>query len=1162
MKKLLVFTFVLFFGIIIFVAMMGLSLFNDWPSWTALALLGLIWGGPIVYFLGKNVLAWLANRRYAKALRSQEQTSIKAKGFSLLKQQWRHGLMALNANSIIRDTGRNRDLGWFLLLGPANSGKPEALLESGLINSLRAQGWESRDAQGGCDWYLFDNSVVLDVKGLVAEPTKSGDSAELAEFMELLSSSGRAKPLEGVALTIPAELLDLQREDDLKALATQDRAKLDALAQELDQSAPVYLVLTRLDILGVLADSLKLLEANNRSIGVLLDPENPPRAELVRQFLEAQSLNLFFEVINPEDPLSVAPILGSLEIFKDLERALTVFMTILSHEYPNVPVPKIRGVFFSTRADLDRPKSQTISSLANVAPLVNPIQTPQPQTSQIQASQAHRYHQPGLTRSLGDFFGRIMPANRALTERLNLPGGRRQKIIMTSLLVYYAVTFLLALAIRWEVGYNQQINQTFQAADAIVSPSLDGEEKLFESNFTRLDYIVKQFEIFERQSWYPRLWETQADLNVAKVRREFQFSFENANVRLLDTLSRQMGQNSTRLDYGVTLRQLLWLFEVYSSHEHGVPFDGLALTFPILPSDYHGPSASLWNLAYNKSLFEYLERFPHDQGAAIAFKEIQALIEKCVVDSIGHNFDWFVSWADTLPNVYPVSVASFWERFGIKIQDPPAGQISGAYTVAGREAIWHVVSILKQAYQGYQTPTIQASEKKFKAQYDLNYLNHWRNWIKEFLKVSSVVPSALFLEYEGRFSRDNSPYSQVFELLNQNLRPYFGANAEDWLKNIELDGAIINWKGFEDSVETFSKRERLAIYSLELESIKTSMPDLFNRKDLLERIMNAQPFVRRYQIQSSIIESLLKGPPDEAMKLAASHFGGADLDILEQSPFNQAELALKAYAKQMYATSDGSEGLVTSLRLAALDYVKNLLVAMVAKRVDELWLSEVVEPTRFLSVEDTNKALYGQDGLIRKFQKTTAAPFLVDSGEKGYQAAIWDKKVFPFTDDFLRILNAGNQFFIREPIQDSYNVTISAVASLVPETALEKPQRTTLTLKSPDSIQTLDIFNYPISKVFSWKPGQIGDVELAIILPSLELYLTYNGSNAFAGLLTDILKGDLVFTPSDFPERQEKLKALGITELKVLIKADGAIPVIRFMDLNPLPLPRSIVKLS
>ncbi|MDR1578411.1 MAG: hypothetical protein LBT86_09355 [Deltaproteobacteria bacterium] len=1179
MKKFLVIILIFFLGAITFVAMMALTLVKGWSFWAPAIALGIIWAGPLIYLLGKSFWGWLARRGYAKALRLKETSLINNEGFSLLQRQWANGLRALSPKTLRGPIDPVRDLGWFLLLGPANSGKTEAVWESGLINNLRPEATaldaENGREPGGCQWYLFDNSVVLDVKGLVAEPKETEDPAEWATFVELLRSTGRAKPLEGVVLTIPAELLSPQRAEDLRTLVDQDREKLRALAQELDQAAPVYLLLTRLEVMGRLAEGLKLLEASGRPVGILLEPDNKSPAEFVHEALENQLRDLFIEALNSQAPIGLAPILATPESLGDLERALALIMSTLLHKSAQIPAPIIRGVFFSTRvakeertASTDR-TDRTARPVLGASSTVNASDSNSSSLGALSSLSALTRPQPkGLARSLADFFRRVLPTNRSMTERLNLPSGRRQKIIVTGLLIFYALTFLMILAFRWDVSYNRDVNQIINATEQLSLSNGDNKGAYYLGHVDGLDYVLDQLEALKKHFWFPRLWKTRADWLVEEKRREFFFSFELANLGLTRALSSQVEarKDPASRDYGETLKQLLWLFEVFNAYDQGEPLEELAMTFPFLPQDFQGASASMWSLAYNKSLFDYFRRQPLGLGPKKALEAYKLLIEKCLIDSSPNNFDWFWGWAASVSNTQLVSIAGFWEPFGLKTHDFPLSQnyqISGVYTLAGRESIWRVTKLLNQACQVYPTPIIQARDDKFKAKYDRDYLNHWRHWINQFIAISNKIAPRYLVDIKDEVVEGGSPYVQALDLLDENLSPFYSDEAEIWLKNIELDEAIVNWVAIETNVEQEkSLLSQARAYVKALEFIKQTLPKYYKRPGFLKKILEAKPLARQYQTQSALINSVLDGSPDEALKLAASHYGGSVYAIKDKSPFSEAERALIAYEGLIFASPADQKDLMVSLRKADLEYLKNRFVAKVARRVDALWRSEVVGPTRFLNEEEANKALYSADGLIVKFQKATVAPFLVDSGVRGFRAAQWENRLFPFTDDFLRLLTQGHQPAAELTNKDSYDVTISAVASLVPEAALEKPQRTTLTLKNPDSLQTVDIFNYPISKVFAWKPGLTGDVELAIVFPSLELYLNYSGLNAFASFLRDILKGELVFTPRDFPEHQERLNSLGITEIRVLIKADGALPVIQYMDQKPLPLPNSIVKVS
>jgi type VI secretion system protein ImpL len=1148
LKKILLIVLILFLGALAFVATMALALFQGWPNWVGIIPLALIWGGPVAYLVGKSFLAWLARRRYAKSLLASEKAAISPVGSSPLRLQWRQGLQSLRPASFAGSIDPTKDMGWFLMLGPPSSGQSEALMESELLSSLRAVGNESQATdQVGCDWYLFDQAVILKVKGLVSEPGGAPDPVEWADFLELLKSSKRQKPLEGIVLTIPAELLETGQEDNLRILMGQIRDRLDALAQATDQSAPVYLLLTRLDVMGELAEGLRLFEASGRPTAIMLDPNSPPEAELIREGLEARFLELLIEKLNPAKPLGLAPILGAQESLKSLERALRLIISILTRKSFYAPASRIRGVFFSTRADLERD---------------SPIQGAEDSLTRRRSRPA------GLSQSLADFFSRILPANRQLTERLNLPGGRRQKIIVGLTLGVYVLAFLLALAFLIETRYNQRMSQVIGSARFILGLPDTGPLE-FLGRADGLDYTLDQLEVLKPKFW-PVFWQTRADKFAKEIHQRFLDTFEVANNQVMDALDSQLKSVTSTEDprFGMTLRQLLWLYEVLDNYDQKKPYKELSHSFPNLSMDFKGASHSIWTLVYNKVLFEYLARRPADYGPKRYLERTRRLIELALSQDEAADLNWLVAWANNLPEANEITVAGFWAPYGVIIlesdgPDQDAGIIPGAYTLEGREAIWDVTAQLINAYRRFQGPIVENREIALKTKFDQDYLQQWRSWAKYFLAVSTQRATMPFLDGEIQSLELGSPYNRVLELLNRNLTPFLGNDTTAiWLKNIELDGAILKWAEVKASLgQNKGGLGKVAAYSQATRAIKSHMPDYLYRTDFLRRIMEAEPLASELKSHMNKLEDMVRGDPEEAFKLVASHFGGPTYGDALGSPFNLAEKALKGYSDLIYASPDESEDLVVAMRRATIEFQKSQLVNLVARRIDEKWRSEVVAPVRFLGEEDTNKALYGPDGLIHKFEKAICAPFLnAGQGEAGYSARTWEGLKFPFTDDFLHLLTVGNKSFSQEPILDSYQVVISAVAALVDKDAREKPQRTTLTLKSTDSLQTMDIFNYPISKTFTWKPETAGDTELAIIMPSLELYLNYSGPYAFAGFLRDILRGEMILKPADFPDHQERLEALGVSEIRLIIRADGALPVIRFLELSPMPLPTSIVK--
>jgi type VI secretion system protein ImpL len=1120
LKKALFIAFILFLALFLGIVALILAMFQGWSPWVAVIPPSVILGGPLLYYAIKAFLGYLSRRRYAKSvLNKEKQTKVSQldSPFSLLKQQWQHGLMALKPPLFSGPKDPIMDLPWFLLLGPHSSHKPQAMVESGLFNTFRFQGSEldqNQSGKEGCDWYFFENSVYLDVKGLfidTKDPSLIAQAhGEWKLFLELLLATGRKNPLDGLVLTIPVSLMDKTKEDSLRTLAISICDRIDAYIKKVDQMPPVYLLITGMDQIPSLSEGLHHLDSAGLATGLLLEPNTIPdsrTAALIIEFLISQLAECFLQSIQKDNPHFLSPLLAAPSYINSLERPLAIFLNIIGHISHSSPPLLLRGVFFSANSPVSEPNEPDID--ANFGPLASPTLGP------IAAVDKPK----GLIRSLGDLFGRILPQNRALTIKLNLPSGRRQKMMLLGLSLYYLFLLFLALTLYQEVRFNRNVSQTAQATISQLNVGTAPLNLTTQTNNT--DLLLDALAAFETDRIKHPLWTSRADQYIDSLKADFDKDIDTLNKQVIMHLKNQLTEypDHAKQEFSITLNQILWIFSVFNAYLSGTNYDQLAYSFPILPPDFKGSSIKSWNITYNKLIFSYLNRQPRKKQVTDTLADIKGTLSQALRLTSHQNLDWLVSWAHYLPDISSVTLTEFWQQFSPNFNLTPLigptdiSEVPAAYTIAGRTAILNNLDLLHQAYANDPELGIDDLIKDFRGPYDQDYQNSWRMFAKSFLNVSAKLP--WFANYDethylpsgssGTSGQYASPYSKILTLLYNNLKPFLGTDkAPDWLKNIELDNAVVTWSEIQ---KKYAKKpaplNSIETYSEAMANFKKYMPSYYFRSDFIRRIYSAAPHLEEFQKQQSTILAIIQGQPDPALQLAATHFGGPGFGDASQSPFTLAKTAINEYTSLMF--QDGStqiEDITVSLRLAILKSLEDLLIKSAASRLDELWNTEVVSAVQFLSPEDTNKALYGQGGLILKFQQNRAAAF-INKRNNEYAARQWEHRSFPFTYDFLRLLTVGNVAFETPPL-DSYNVTVTSVATLVDSEASEKPERTTITLKSSDSVQTMDNFNYPTSNIFVWKPATGGDTELTIAFPSLELYVTWSSKNAFPTFVSEI----------------------------------------------------------
>ncbi|NKN37374.1 type VI secretion system membrane subunit TssM [Agrobacterium sp. a22-2] len=147
------------------------------------------------------------------------------------------------------------ELPWYVIFGSPGSGKTTALTNSGLKFPLGdALGSNSVQGIGGtrnCNWWFTDEAILIDTAGRYTTQDDLNGTAKAGweGFLGLLRKYRRAQPINGALVTLSiGDLLtrdaEAQREE-IRAI----RQRLSELDEHLQARVPVYLVLTKTDLL-------------------------------------------------------------------------------------------------------------------------------------------------------------------------------------------------------------------------------------------------------------------------------------------------------------------------------------------------------------------------------------------------------------------------------------------------------------------------------------------------------------------------------------------------------------------------------------------------------------------------------------------------------------------------------------------------------------------------------------------------------------------------------------------------------------------------------------------------------------------------------------------------------------------------------------------------
>ncbi|MCU5774870.1 type VI secretion system membrane subunit TssM [Erwiniaceae bacterium BAC15a-03b] len=161
-------------------------------------------------------------------------------------------------------------LPWYMIVGAPGAGKTTALINSGLEFPLTdSMGKQAIRGVGGtrhCDWWFTDRAVLLDTAGryTLQESMRARDASEWQTFINLLKHYRARQPINGVIITISvADLLS----DSAEARFTQATALRNRMAELHQQTGihfPVYVMVTKTDLLKGFMSYFATLDKSQR----------------------------------------------------------------------------------------------------------------------------------------------------------------------------------------------------------------------------------------------------------------------------------------------------------------------------------------------------------------------------------------------------------------------------------------------------------------------------------------------------------------------------------------------------------------------------------------------------------------------------------------------------------------------------------------------------------------------------------------------------------------------------------------------------------------------------------------------------------------------------------------------------------------------------------
>ncbi|MCD5995496.1 type VI secretion system membrane subunit TssM [Pseudomonas sp. CDFA 602] len=151
-----------------------------------------------------------------------------------------------------RDERWRMSLPWYLVLGPQASGKTSLIEYSGLdlpLNLRQSKASRPPESTGDCHWYFAEQGVLLDTPAHCLTQETRGAAQTWQTLLSLIAKRRRGMPVNGVLVTVPMDVLLAKDQAPLIDLAQHVRNRLLDIQQRLGCQPPVYMVLSKADLL-------------------------------------------------------------------------------------------------------------------------------------------------------------------------------------------------------------------------------------------------------------------------------------------------------------------------------------------------------------------------------------------------------------------------------------------------------------------------------------------------------------------------------------------------------------------------------------------------------------------------------------------------------------------------------------------------------------------------------------------------------------------------------------------------------------------------------------------------------------------------------------------------------------------------------------------------
>jgi len=1159
MKNRLVFLFKIFMLIALFI-FIGIAIFAGvvwakWPLWVCFFMAA----GIIGIFLGAlffhKLLLKRKEQKFVSQIIEQDNTHLKSldkkerEASREMQAKWKEAMDSLKKSHLKNQGNPLYVLPWYMIIGKSGTGKTTAIKSAKLSSSFaEVSSVSGISGTRNCDWWFFEQAILIDTAGRYAIPVdEDRDRDEWQKFLGLLTRYRKKEPLNGLIVTVSADSLNDTDVEGLEKYGRDIRKRLDELMRVLDAKFPVYIMVTKCDLIqgmthfcdcfdeDALGQTMGMVNHNLEKdpMGLVSDCFRT-MGERIRDIRLLIMQKLGSHKISPE--LILFP--NELEKIKP---GFEAFIKGAFQENPYQETPFFRGIYFSSGRQEGKPFSHFLKDMGLIS---------------------EQEVLPGTNKGLflHDFFSWLLPSDRGLFQVTQRNAAWKR---LTRNIGFAAwTTLIIAICGVLSFSFVKNLHTIKTASVQFAGPQiLQGE---LVSDIFILEKFRTTIHTVEKSNsswWIPRLGLHESIEVEVELKKKYCSLMEK---RFISPFDKKMADNmayfdlSTPVDISIKhVEHLVKRINLIEAKLSGEPIDVLEkMKRPLFNAVEIGAQKDIAEdiRLKIKDLYIYYLVWQNDtQNMNLKMNDLQKWLAR-ILSIKGSNLNWLVIWANSDSQLNPYTLADFW---GNPAQEIESKKVVPGFTLKGNQKIDGFVSEMETALTD---PLILAGQKrKFYKWYKKVYLTEWLNFTAEFDRGKEILATReQWQNISTSAGHKKGPYFSLLQTISDELKPF---SEEEELP--EWTNLVQNLNNLQDQAVAIKaqKAASTGVLGKAASKVKSKFSTVSRTSGKLKTHLDAEAMMKAgnlFMAYQDALASLVASVSSQraAFDLATSIY--TEDPATSTTAFFTAHQAVNKL-KGILVYSGKEPSYIWKILEGPLDYYQTYALKEAACRLQKNWEETVLMEMRDVSdKQNVNALLLGPEGFVTTFIKGPGKPFIERGLKKGFYSAKVNGKSMEFDNDFFKFLTRG--VAVSKPAKASYSVKISGYPTSANDSAQVQPHATLLELVCAEGTTVLENRNYPVRKLFAWSPQSECEVVFTIKIGSLMLTKKYTGPLSFPKFFKDFSKGQARFIPSDFPDYEDDLKRMGVRFIKAKYAFKGNKPIAKLLSAAPGKTPMEIVK--